>query len=140
MVTMINDARRFKYKGWLTYDEMFRQSVAKSKSTCWSELNSTLYAITFLSQQQGDSVTCQVCSSSDHHTSRCALYEKRPLRPTSPHRGYRSRSPNRSTPQVCYAWNDGRCARGESCKFKHSICLKCGREHRAIHCGTYKNK
>ena len=54
MVTMINEAMRFKYKGWLTYDEMFRQSVAKSKSTCWSELNSTLYVITFLSQQQGD--------------------------------------------------------------------------------------
>lgn len=33
MVIMTNEARRFKYQGWLTYDEMFRQSAAKSKST-----------------------------------------------------------------------------------------------------------
>ena len=44
MVIMSNEGRRFKYQGWLTYDEMFRQSVVKSKSKVWSELNGTLYA------------------------------------------------------------------------------------------------
>ena len=73
MVIMINEGRRFKYHGWLTYDEMFRQSVAKSKSTTWSELNGTLYATTFLSQQKGESVTCQTCSSPDHlHSPMCS--------------------------------------------------------------------
>ena len=63
MVIMVNEARRFKYQGWLTYDEMFRQSAAKSKSTTWANLNGTLYATTFLSQQKGESVTCRTCSS-----------------------------------------------------------------------------
>ena len=145
MVIMINEARRFKYQGWLTYDEMFRQSAAKSKTTTWSELNGTLYATTFLSQQKGESVTCQTCSSSDHHTSQCALSErKHAYRAASPVSSFRrkrarSKSPEKST-QVCYAWNDGKCTRGNACKYKHYVCLKCGDDHKAMHCTTYKKK
>ena len=140
MVTIINEGRRFKYQGWLTYDEMFRQSVVKSKSTSWSELNGTLYATTFLSQQKGESVTCQTCSSPDHYTNQCALNECKPrYRPPSPPRRKRqqSRSPERA---IYYAWNDGKCSRGYSCKFKHMVCLKCGGEHRAVQCIAYKKK
>ena len=141
MVIMINEGRRFKFQGWLTYDEMFRQSAAKSKSTSWSELNGTLYATTFLSQQKGESVTCQTCSSSDHHTSQCALTERRQsYRPPSPRRKRaRSKSPEKSS-QICYAWNDGKCTRGTSCKYRHYVCLKCGDDHKAIHCHKYKKK
>ena len=111
MVIMSNEGRRFKYQGWLTYDEMFRQSVVKSK-----------------------------CSSPDHHTSQCALTERKPAyRPPSPPRRKRprSRSPDRG---ICYAWNDGKCSRGYSCKYKHAICLKCGSDHRAVQCIMYKKK
>ena len=142
MVIMINEGRRFKYQGWLTYDEMFRQSVVKSKSTSWSELNGTLYATTFLSQQRGESVTCQTCSSVDHQTYQCALTERKTgYRPPSPpiarRKRQRSRSPERG---ICYAWNDGKCSRGYACKFKYMVCLKCGGEHRAVQCTAYKQK
>ena len=33
MVIMINEGRQFNYQGWLTNDEMFRQSMVKSRST-----------------------------------------------------------------------------------------------------------
>ena len=140
MVIMSNEGRRFKYQGWLTYDEMFRQSVVKSKSKVWYELNGTLYANTFLSQQKAECVTCQTCSSPDHHTSQCALTERKPAyRPPYPPRRKRprSRSPDRG---ICYAWNDGKCSRGYSCKYKHAICLKCGGDHRAVQCIMYKKK
>lgn len=141
MVIMINEGRRFRYQGWLTYDEMFRQSVVKSKSTSWSELNGTLYATSFLSQQKGESVTCQTCSSPDHHTYQCALAERKSAyRPSSPPRRKRQRSRSPDNRGICYAWNDGKCSRGYSCKFKHLVCLKCGGEHRAVQCTVYKKK
>lgn len=42
--------------------------------------------------------------------------------------------------QICYAWNDGKCTRGDSCKFRHYICLKRGEEHKAIYCNKYTKK
>ena len=145
MVTMINEGRRFKFQGWLTYDEMFRQSVVKSKSTSWAQLNGTLYATTFLSQQKGESITCQKCASPDHYTYQCALYERsysqRAGSPGARRKRPRSRSPDKGpSPGICYAWNDGKCNRGSSCKWKHNVCLKCGEEHKAIHCSSYKKK
>ena len=145
MVTMINEGRRFKFQGWLTYYEMFRQSVVKSKSTSWAQLNGTLYATTFLSQQKGESVTCQKCASPDHYTYQCAFYERtssqRAVSPGARRKRPRSRSPEKGpSTGTCYAWNDGRCNRGSSCKWKHNMCLKCGEEHKAIHCSTYKKK
>ena len=65
------------YQGWQTYYEMFHQLVVKSKFTLWSQLNGTLYVTTFLSQQKSESVTCQTCSSPDHHTFQCAFAERK---------------------------------------------------------------
>ena len=138
---MINEARRFKYQGWLTYEEMFRQSAAKSKSTAWSELNGTLYATTFLSQHKGESITCQSCSSSDHYTSQCALTERRQsYRAISPGGISRcKRAHNKSTEkstQICYAWNDnGKCI----IQYRHYVCLKCGDDHKTMQCTAYRN-
>lgn len=76
---------------------MFRQGAVKSKCTSWSQLNGTLYATTFLSQQKGESVTCHICSSPDHHTYQCALNDRRSAyRSTSPRRTQaRSKSPEK---------------------------------------------
>ena len=41
---------------------------------------------------------------------------------------------------ICYAWNDGKCTRGNSCKYHHYVWLKCGEEHKAIHCNKYTKK
>jgi hypothetical protein len=133
MVIMVNEARRFKYQGWLTYDEMFQQSAAKSKLTTWANLNGTLYATTFLSQQMGKSVTCHTCS------------DRRPAAPyyqsASPPKRKRARSKSpEKVARICYAWNDGKCSRGTSCRWRHYVCLKCGEDHKAIHCNSYKKK
>ena len=110
--------------------------------------NGTLYATTFLSQQKGESVTCRTCSSPDHYTHQCALNNRRPApcyRSASPPRRKRARSksPEKGAGAgicICYAWNDGKCSRGTSCRWRHHVCLKCGEDHKAIHCTAYKKK
>ena len=137
--TIVREARRFGFRGWLQYDQLFRQHAAKDPETAaWGSLNSALYAISFLSRQRGDTLTCASCMSSDHATGQCALArredpyfaKRRPLlqRPLNPKRGIGSNS------KTCYSWNDGRCARGAgACNFRH-CCLRCGDDHKMVDC------
>ena len=149
LITMINEARRFKYKGWIQYDDLFRQQAAKDPKMSWSSLSSTLYAVTFLSQHQGDSVTCHKCLGSDHPTWSCALFEyQRDGRSVfrdwrgaeRKRRRSRSMSPqNRSRHfTICFAWNNGRCSR-DPCRFRH-ICVKCEGDHKASKCTALLQK
>ena len=46
---IVREARGCGRKGWLSYDQMFRQQAAIS-ATDWSKLNNSLYATTFLQQ------------------------------------------------------------------------------------------
>ena len=47
---MVKEARRFGFRGWLQYDQLFCQHVAKDPTSAdWARLNSALYAISFLS-------------------------------------------------------------------------------------------
>ena len=68
--TIVREARRCGGKGWLLYDQMFRQQAAV-RVTDWSKLNSSLYATTFLQQQNGRGRT-------DHMSNDCSLA---PLQP-----------------------------------------------------------
>ena len=52
---------------------MFRQLAATVPSTDWGQLNSALYAVTFLAQQNGKGKMCHYCLETDHHSSDCAL-------------------------------------------------------------------
>ena len=113
---IIREARSFKYKGWLSYDELFREHAAKAK-TDWGQLNSMLYSITFLSQQQGDTVSCKKCLGSDHSSDRSALadqasrfksYDRRERRQSL--QGAKQSPYKRSSNKVCYSWNKGGCA------------------------------
>ena len=70
--TIVREALRFDCKGWIGYDNMFRQQVAKSQDTDWSTLVSMFYSLTFLSQRV-ESVTCTKCMSPDHQDAECAL-------------------------------------------------------------------
>lgn len=40
---------------------MFRQQAASSPGLDWSQLNSSLFAVTFLAQQNGRGKTCRFC-------------------------------------------------------------------------------
>ena len=50
---IVREARRCGGKGWLAYDQIFRQQAAV-RATDWSKLNNSLYVTTFLQQQNGE--------------------------------------------------------------------------------------
>ncbi len=52
---------------------MFRLQAASDSSVDWSKLNSSLYATTFLAQQNGRGRTCQYCLETDHASAECAM-------------------------------------------------------------------
>ena len=85
--TVIREARRCGGTGWQGYDSMFRQHAANmGADTDWSKLNNSLYAVTFLAQQNGRGRTCEYCLESDHVAAECALAPSRPTEPQPPAR------------------------------------------------------
>ena len=134
---LLHEARRCGGAGWQTYDTMFRQQVANTPTADWSKLNSSLYAVNFLANQNGRSKTCQYCLETDHLSGDCALA---PVTQPSPTQG---RGRNRlergdrrgRSNKICYSWNDGRCA-VPYCDYRH-VCAKCSGDHKAVHCPTY---
>ena len=140
---LVREARRCGGKGWLAYDTMFRQQAANNVKVDWSVLNTSLYANTFLAQQNTRGKTCQWCLETDHAATSCALAPAtqlwQPGRPSRvPQREWNQeeRRPGRGKPEVrgaCFAWNDGRCTL-PYCQFKH-VCSKCGStEHKESLC------
>lgn len=70
---MIREARRCGGSGWQGYDAMFRQMAATVPDTDWGQLNSALYTVTFMAQQNGRGKTCQFCLETDHLSTDCAM-------------------------------------------------------------------
>lgn len=142
---IIREARRCGGGGWQGYDRMFRQQAVSSPGLDWSQLNSSLFAVTFLAQQNGRGKTCRFCLETDHVDEECALAptapQPRQLMPSQGPQGSLShqdlslregRSGRGSSRGVCYAWNEGRCTY-PYCRFRH-ICAKCYGDHRAVRC------
>ena len=146
--TMLREARRCGGQGWRAYDAMFRQLAAAEPSTDWSRLNPSLYATTFLAQQEKGGKCCHLCMGSDHTTEEYVLAPLQPrslksgpqggekgerqggaLGATAQARDLRAR---RRSDQICYAWNEGRC-RFPLCRYRHN-CLRCRWEHPALSC------
>ena len=106
------------------------------------ELNNSLYATTFLQQQNGRGRTYVHCMETDHVSSDCSLAPLRPgWLPSKPRTDFPVDSDDRGSKgrssKVYYSWNDGRCAIGLYCCYRH-ICAKCGTSaHKAIHCTAY---
>ena len=48
---VIREGRRLGGNGWRLYDTMFRQQAALDPTVDWSKINSTLYAVSFVTQQ-----------------------------------------------------------------------------------------
>ena len=70
---MIREARRCRGAGWQGYDTMFRQLAATTPDKDWGQLNSALYTVTFMAQQNGRGKTCQYCLETDHQGPECAM-------------------------------------------------------------------
>ena len=141
----IREARRCGGGGWQGYDRMFRQQAVSSPGLYWSQLNSSLFAVTVLAQQNGRGKTCRFCLETDHVDEECALAPTAPQpRQPMPSQGpqgslshqdlsIREGRPGRGSSRgVCYAWNEGRCTY-PYCRFRH-ICAKCYGDHRAVRC------
>ena len=62
------EALRFKCKGWLSYDKMFREHMEKEPNSSWSMLHSMFYSLSFLSQRV-EALTCPRCMAPDHSKS-----------------------------------------------------------------------
>ena len=133
---VVREARRCGGTGWQAYDTMFRQQVSNDPKSDWSRLNSSLYAVTFLAQQNGIGKSCLYCLETDHAASKCALAPSKPQHPPNQEaKKYLTRAKSERSPKVCYSWNDGRCA-VPYCRYRH-ICAKCQGDQKALHCGAY---
>ncbi len=128
---IVREARRCGGKGWQAYDSMFRQQAANNSKVVWSQLNSSLYATSFLANQNQRGRTCPHCMETDHAAQNCALAPPTPpstgrdSRPRYSERGERRRrDPASSVKMACFDWNDGKCS-SLYCRFRH-VCATCG--------------
>ena len=123
------EARRCGGTGWQAYDTMFRQQVSNDPKSDWSRLNSSLYAVTFLVQQNGRGKSCLYCLETDHAAFECASAPSKPQHPPNQEaKKDLTRAKSERSPKVCYSWNDGCCA-VPYCRYCH-ICAKCQGDHR----------
>ena len=119
---IVREARRCGEKGWLAYDQMFRQQAAV-RTTDWSKLNNSLYVTTLLQQQNGRGQTCVHCMESDHVSHECSLAPVWPgSLPSQSRSDFSADNDERGSKgrnsKVCYSWNNGRCAIGPYCRFE----------------------
>ena len=70
---IVREARRCGGKGWQMYDAMFRQQAAQRTEADWSNLNSAIYATTFLAQANGRGCSCTHFLETDDALASCAL-------------------------------------------------------------------
>lgn len=61
------------------HSTMFRQLAATNPSVDWGELNSSLYTVTFMAQQNEKGKTCQYCLETDQQGPDCALVPKKAM-------------------------------------------------------------
>ena len=141
---LVREARRCGGRGWQVYDSMFRQQAANNPRVAWSQLNSSLYATSFLAHQNQRGRTCQYCLETDHVSQSCALAppEKERGRSQGEPRWRsserRRRDPANTFKMACFDWNDGRCS-SPYCRFKH-ICASCGASgHTDLKCSGAKS-
>ena len=72
LAIIIIEALQFNGKGWLPYDKMFRENVAKHLDTDWSSINPMFCSLTYLNQKV-EARTCMKCMGPDHSLHECAL-------------------------------------------------------------------
>ncbi len=130
---VVREARRCGGRGWQAYDSMFRQQAANNPRVVWSQLNSSLYATSFLANQNQRGRTCQYCMETDHASPSCALappstgrnlVDSRPRQAERGQSDRRRRDPASCVKMSCFDWIDGRCS-SPYCRFKH-VCATCG--------------
>ena len=124
---------------WVRYDAAFRRQAAISGNKKWSQINPSLYSISFTGRAQ--IVTrCDLCFSTSHATKLCALQvdpdPELPTRIKAVEAAVVSlaarRTPIQTDRQVCRLWNMNRC-RFPKCRYRHE-CSRCGENHPMVSC------
>ena len=160
---LMREARRCGGNGWKAYDSTFRQQAASNRELDWSQLNSSLYATTFLAQGTGTGTSCSHCTETDHISVDCALApalkakaQPQPsVAPTGANLGLPKASgsggremPGSSKPRqkliwqdrTCYSYNEGKCRFPNSCRYRHA-CARCSVEgHPAVNCPNFPSQ
>ena len=161
--TIIREARRCGGAGWQGYDNMFRQHAANLPSIDWSKVNNSLFAVTFMAQQNGRGKTCELCLEPDHVAAECALAPAKPREPPTQRqpaglgivpagqrragssREWRSRDEysgprGQAASKPLADRSDRVCyswndgtCRFINCRYRHE-CARCGGDHRAVEC------
>ena len=106
----------------------------------WSELNTSLYVVTFPAQSSKGGQSCTSCMESDHMQHDCSMSCQCPrspgpekhsghqqLEPYSAERGKRGMSGT-----CCCNWNQGEC-RYPQYRHRHA-CLHCAGDHPMVRC------
>ena len=113
---IIQTAKRFRDRSWLSYDIAYRKEAAASGSTDWSRMNADLYNFHTRSPSASTSLPAPA-----------------PLL-ASPSSGAPAATGNSSATQYCHSWNDGRCSWPFGrCRFRHA-CESCDGDHRSTLC------
>ena len=108
---------------------MFCQQVANNPSMDWSQMNNSLYSVTFMAHQKWRGRICEHCLETDHAAGDCALAPYRPNRPSlkevpkEESQSTKQVERAESRERVCYPCNDGRCPL-PYCRYWH-ICARC---------------
>ena len=134
---VIQQSRKHPGRGWLAYDQLFRQQRAAGINIPWNDLASSIMAATVL--RSGD--CCSLCHSPDHTTEQCAcalFADSRPNEKQASAQGQAGRSTRlkpypqplsasaSSSEEACRRFNRGTCPNtGGNCAYAHT-CLSCG--------------
>ncbi len=144
LVTISRVSQDFAGVAWVRYDAAFRRQAAISGNRKWSQINPSLYSLSFTGKAQ--IVTrCDLCFSTSHATGQCALTSdpdpELPTRIKAVEAAVVSLAARRTSlqndrqlplTQVCRLWNTGRC-RFPKCRYKHE-CSRCSGDHPSMSC------
>ena len=142
------EAFRFRCKGWLSYDKVFREHIEKEPDSNWSMLHPMFYSLSFLSQRV-EALTCPRCMAPDLSSlepiqdQHCSQDQHRSRQSDTGRQSGPSRKRFRrasiptfqAPPKIAYCfYNEGQCFRHpRPCDREHR-CIRCGKEHRMVDC------
>ena len=138
---IVREARRCGGKRWLAYDSYFHQQAVGDDKADWSQLNQSLYTVTFITRgERTKGRCCVLCLESNHAEEQCALYTP-PPKQTYKKPAEKGASDGRDSGSgrgkgggrmACFARNQGDC-RFPACKYRH-VCVRCSGDHRIAQC------
>ena len=138
--TIIKAAGNFEGSAWATYDMCYRRKASRTRSLCWSQIDSALYHELFTGRARAIP-RCTLCLSRNHMAPNCPLFPQQPFyHATAPHHSLPQTPqqtmlsmPGPQDPTVCGLFNkrEGNQCRYKNCRYLH-ICRLCFDQFRSF--------